>query len=555
MKPTHKQMALKGALLAILAANVSWHTSPTFQATTLASSHTEAATSGGGTAAAPAAGAAENIPVINIAPPPPPQQGAKPDAAISTTQTQAKSSNDYKTICATDIKIHFVEQTEAGKEVVHAYVYERFPQHFITGFQEDGTYQDLIADANSKAQWDDKIHDSVVKHLKDEGQDCSPQASHTAPQQPQAPQQPTAPPQDPDLARDLAACLKDQDGSHPISNSERYCQGLVKLQHIDLSQQADQDDDSTDPRHRTARVHHASIADVQAALEPLKANIFSLVAKNTDGAKIDAQTRLDDVTGALEGIRDNAANSQDVQKLTQLETQLKQTVAVALKEGDDATRVQARASGVDNTLMTLQNQMITANPYQQQILQSQISQLNQMKSNPTSMLNYLSQDPSFSSLVQDNRSLLQLEQMQALSATDYSLLAQPYNNLMCSYTGQGCAIMSMTAPSNEMNIRNSLVSNDPRAYGLSTPGFPTNFNFTQLGMQQPAGLTTLNPGFNQGLPSTMSNPRVLAPGQTQTFVPGVTAYNPTVNTVPTIYSQTSVLAPTTLAVPGRTSTL
>ena len=184
MNSANKQMALKGALLVILAANVGsfgpgHKSNQAFHTTELArTAPQEMGSNGGGGGSGVIPGRqSSDIPVLKIAPPPAAPVGPRPDAPIATTVVGAKESTEFKEICSVKFKIHFVQKVEGTKTVVHAYVTQRFPQADFPGLLEEGTYQDLIADATSKAQWDETIRDTVEAKLQTQGKTCSDVAS------------------------------------------------------------------------------------------------------------------------------------------------------------------------------------------------------------------------------------------------------------------------------------------------------------------------------------------------------------------------------------------
>jgi hypothetical protein len=173
MKPAQKQMALKGALFMILAANVSWQTHKSFHSTELASE----------------LGASGSVPgrTLNIQSPllltaaasqaAGPQSGPKPDLPISLQTINIKESTETRNFCGIDFKIHFIEQLDGnGKPAVHAYISRVAPRTSFQGFVESGTYKDLIDDSSSKAKWDKAIADHTIAKLDEQGEDCNTQA-------------------------------------------------------------------------------------------------------------------------------------------------------------------------------------------------------------------------------------------------------------------------------------------------------------------------------------------------------------------------------------------
>jgi hypothetical protein len=295
MNSANKQMALKGALLVILAANVGsfgpGHKSkPLFHTTELARMAPQELGSnggGGGSGVIPHRQSSDSIPVLKIAPPPVQIAGPRPDAPITTSVVGVKESMEYKEICSVKFKIHFIQKVEGTKTVVHAYVSQRFPQADFPGLLEEGTYQDLIADASSKAQWDETINDTVVSKLKTQGKTCSNEVASDKPSTHSTTDQDSRDSEK--AARDLEIALGERnctldENAHPLKNSEKYECNLKRLEKISLDRTNDEDQDDDSGRdsqgRRTRRQRHqrsSGLAEVQSALRPLETSIKSLL--------------------------------------------------------------------------------------------------------------------------------------------------------------------------------------------------------------------------------------------------------------------------------------
>jgi hypothetical protein len=496
MKTTNKQTALTAALFMILAANVSWQapsqTSKSLNASDFAS---ELGTNRGGSVPGRTGGVTTpaEIPVIRVAPAPLPVVGPKPDAPIVAASVQTKESTEIQKICSLDFKVHYIQATSAasGKQIVHAYITQLNPERVLSGLQQEGTYNDLIGNAETKAQWDALISRNVTKVLKQEGRSCDGRADDRA--------QDTRGPVVDDRADDADEaritrgrrnCTLDDDGD-ALRNSDRASCNLQRLASIDLDRSSDDRDEDTRGSRRRGGSASEGIREVQDALDPLKTSIRSLLVSTNSKRRSDGNRLLNRVLAALAKVQRTASTSADERAMTKLIDNLDKTYTLGQRVNDIAADKADKLADLDDKISDLNLRAMTSqNPYERFNLQRQAYVWNQYRSNELQKLTQNS----------DYLKLRAYQQAGLIDQSEFADFTADFNALAQTSQAGAMSPSGMTAPSDILGGRTNL--GDSRGLGVVNPAFP-QINYQQLGLQNPAIIGGVNPA----VPSTIGYPQ------------------------------------------------
>lgn len=486
MKTVSKQTVLKGALLAALAANISWSTASTFS-TDMASEQ--------GTPRVTLMPAAPKVTIAPVAPNPSAvttsSTGPQKDAPVAP-QVAVKSADEPKliipaTICGNPYSLIFVEEVREGKTGVRGYVRNSTSAtDVISAYSKNITRKQIESSEKMRTQFSNHLVDAVEK------KDCATVIADDTTSTPTAPAEQGESPADrraeearvlaEKIARGVRECTLDEKGKALDRDGKIDC-------HIDRlagAQEEEQDSREDDDRKSRRRSKSRSRGGFAASFEYLMKEATYLLSSEKDSRVDEGEDLRERMLGAIEEADDNGFVSRSTLDTAEARvTNLPKGQKVADRGEQLAKQIGPQAQQIDMQINQLKQQA-AQNPAMAQMLDYQIKSLESQKQSLARVLQQDSVFANYGSLLQSG----------AVGQPEYSVFSKTYEDLIAKLNGQvaqpGQNPISgqpmMQAPQGAQQARAALASQNYRSNGLAMPAYPQN-----LGIQAASPLISARP--------------------------------------------------------------